>query len=204
MRALCCIDRSEWWIIGHSLTRVGIELLGQGRQKGGQKTVVLSKTPVYTGFGGASWQHYFKSLLLSMSIFCRFYVTFTPNGLWGYNFSAMHRDSRHSTSCGALRSGWDRHAFLRCPHNQHHSHLLRHLQLAAKNFIQLPNFKKYIKSLQDPAFHENQIHVGRYTICNSEEISSKIRDRRHLGSSNCAAHHPPWPPIKCRGSKDLF
>ena len=35
--------------------------------------------------------------------------------------------------------------------------------LAAKNFIHGTNYTKYVTNLSDPAFHENCIHVGRFT-----------------------------------------
>ena len=34
---------------------------------------------------------------------------------------------------------------------------------AAKSFIQGTNYTKYVANLSDPAFHENCIHVGRFT-----------------------------------------
>ena len=34
---------------------------------------------------------------------------------------------------------------------------------AAKSFIQGTNYTKYVKNLSDPGFHENCVHVGRYT-----------------------------------------
>ena len=109
------------------------------------------------------------------------------------------------TSCGTLRSGGEivKHFFaapIISTILTFYDMYIVHSQLAAKNFNQLPNPKKYVKSLQDLAFHENQIQAGHHTICNSEEISSKIRDRRHLGRSNCAAHPLPLPPIGHRGS----
>ena len=33
----------------------------------------------------------------------------------------------------------------------------------AKSFIQGANYTKFVTNLSDPAFHENCIHVGRYT-----------------------------------------
>ena len=34
---------------------------------------------------------------------------------------------------------------------------------AAKSFIHGTNYTKYVANLSDPAFHENCIHVGRFT-----------------------------------------
>ena len=40
--------------------------------------------------------------------------------------------------------------------------------LAAKNFIQGTNYTKYVTNLSDPAFHQNCIHVGRFTTFQPE------------------------------------
>ena len=39
----------------------------------------------------------------------------------------------------------------------------------AKSFIQGANYTKYVTNLSDPAFHENCVHVGRYTTFQPEE-----------------------------------
>ena len=40
---------------------------------------------------------------------------------------------------------------------------------AAKSFVQGANYTKYVKNLSDPAFHENCVHIGRYTTFQPEE-----------------------------------
>ena len=39
----------------------------------------------------------------------------------------------------------------------------------AKSFVQGANYTKYVKNLSDPAFHENCVHIGRYTTFQPEE-----------------------------------
>ena len=39
---------------------------------------------------------------------------------------------------------------------------------AAKSFIQGTDYTKYVQNLSDPAFHENCVHVGRFTSFHPE------------------------------------
>ena len=40
---------------------------------------------------------------------------------------------------------------------------------SAKSFIRGANYTKYVTNLSDPAFHENCVHIGRYTTFQPEE-----------------------------------
>ena len=40
----------------------------------------------------------------------------------------------------------------------------------AKSFIQGTNYTKHVKNLSDPAFHQNCIHVGRFTTFQPEPV----------------------------------
>ena len=54
MRAHCRVDRSEWWVVNHSVTYVGIELLG--------KLKILCVSPRFSTQGGGHWASCRKNL----------------------------------------------------------------------------------------------------------------------------------------------
>ena len=90
---------------------------------------------------------------------------------FGYNFSAMRREL-------TLDKVWHRRTW-----GEIFKHFLTALLISAlptffdmftdafsaKSFINGKNYTKFVTNLSDPAFHENCVHVGRYTTFQPEE-----------------------------------